>query len=170
MRQVLSKICQYDQKHTFFLQILHFFSPLNDVRAYIAWSWKTTLIMWFFFTRMISNFKYKCPPPRGYMHMHTKLKLQRYVGPSLCHCDSFIEINLNLIQVSLQSCYLVIHCAILTLVYRRGVVTTPLRIIFWPAKTLNFTIKWVQLIVGSSFPVIWAQKNLLPYPAGVGVG
>ena len=57
----------------------------------------------------------------------------------------------------------------LTLVYRRGVVTTPLRIIFRPAKTLNFTIKWVQLIVGSSFPVILAQNNLLPYP-GVRVG
>ena len=46
---------------------------------------------------------------------------------------------------------------------------TPLKIIFRPAKTLNFTIKWVQLIVGSSFPVILAQKKLLPY-AGVGVG
>ena len=44
----------------------------------------------------------------------------------------------------------------------------PLRIIFRPAKTLKFTIKWVQLIVGSSFPVILAQTNLLPYP-GVGV-
>ena len=57
----------------------------------------------------------------------------------------------------------------LTLVYRRGVVTTPLRIIFQPPKTLNFTIKWVQLIVGSSFPVILAQIFFLPYP-GVGVG
>ena len=45
----------------------------------------------------------------------------------------------------------------------------PLRIISRPAKTLNFTIKWVQLIVGSSFPVILAQTILLPYP-GVGVG
>ena len=59
--------------------------------------------------------------------------------------------------------------ALSTLVYQRGVVTTPLRIIFQPAKTLNFTIKWAQLIVGSSFPVILAQKILLPYP-GVGVG
>ena len=49
----------------------------------------------------------------------------------------------------------------------KGVVTTPLRIIFQPAKTLNFTIKWVQLIVGSSLLVILAQKILLPYP-GVG--
>ena len=58
---------------------------------------------------------------------------------------------------------------ILTLVYRRGVVATPLRIIFRSAKTLKFTIKWVQLIVGSSFPVMLAQFFLLPYP-GVGVG
>ena len=48
-----------------FFPILHGFAPLNDVRAYIAWSWKTTLITWFFFTRMISNFKYKCPPGGG---------------------------------------------------------------------------------------------------------
>ena len=47
---VLSKICLYDQKHTFFLffPILHFFAPLNDVRAYSTWSWKTTLITWIF--------------------------------------------------------------------------------------------------------------------------
>ena len=50
-----------------------------------------------------------------------------------------------------------------------GWLPLPLRIIFRPAKTLNFTIKWVQLIMGSSFPVILAQKKLLPYP-GVGVG
>ena len=31
-----------------FFPILHVFAPLNDVRAYIAWSWKTTLITWFF--------------------------------------------------------------------------------------------------------------------------
>ena len=59
---VLSKICHNDQKHTLF-------SPLNDVRAYIAWSWKMNPIIrpkrffffFFFFTRMIPNFKYKCP-------------------------------------------------------------------------------------------------------------
>ena len=56
-----------------------------------------------------------------------------------------------------------------TLVYRRGGGAPPIRIIFRPAKTLNFTIKWVQLIVGSSFPVILAQTFLLSYP-GVGVG
>ena len=31
-----------------FFPILHVFAPLNDVRAYIALSWKTTLITWFF--------------------------------------------------------------------------------------------------------------------------
>ena len=42
-----------------------------------------------------------------------------------------------------------------------------LRIIFRPAEMLDFTIKWVQLIVGSPFPVIFVQKILLSYP-GVG--
>ena len=28
--------------------ILHVFAPLNDVHVYFAWSWKTTLITWFF--------------------------------------------------------------------------------------------------------------------------
>ena len=53
----------WPKTHPFF-PILHIFAPLNDVRMYIVWSLKTTLITWiFFFTRMISNFKYKCPPP-----------------------------------------------------------------------------------------------------------
>ena len=45
---VLSKICLYDQKTHLFFPILHVFAPLNDVRAYSAWSWKTTLITWIF--------------------------------------------------------------------------------------------------------------------------
>ena len=66
--------------------------------------------------------------------------------------------------------FLLLFCGcMLTLVYQRGWLPPPLRIIFQPAKTLNFTIKWVQLIVGSSFPVILAQNFFLPYP-GVGVG
>ena len=32
-----------------FFPILHVFAPLNDVRAYIALSWKTTLITWIFY-------------------------------------------------------------------------------------------------------------------------
>ena len=35
-------------KNTPFFPILHVFAPLNDVRAYTAWSWKTTLITWIF--------------------------------------------------------------------------------------------------------------------------
>ena len=34
----------YVTKNTPLFPILHVFAPLNDVRAYIAWSWKTTLI------------------------------------------------------------------------------------------------------------------------------
>ena len=49
----------WPKTHLFF-PILHVFALLSDVRAYIAWSWKTTLIN--FFSRMISNLKYKCPP------------------------------------------------------------------------------------------------------------
>ena len=37
----------WPKKHLFF-PILHSFAPLNDVRAYSAWSWKTTLITWIF--------------------------------------------------------------------------------------------------------------------------
>ena len=32
-----------------FLQFCTFLHPLNDVGAYIAWSWKSTLIMWIFY-------------------------------------------------------------------------------------------------------------------------
>ena len=38
----------YMTKNTPFFPILHVFAPLNDVRAYSAWSWKTTLITWIF--------------------------------------------------------------------------------------------------------------------------
>ena len=36
-------------KNTPFFPILHVFAPLNDVRAYITLSWKTTLITWIFY-------------------------------------------------------------------------------------------------------------------------
>ena len=41
-------LSQWRKQHPFF-QFCTFFAPLKDVRAYIAWSWKTTLITWFFF-------------------------------------------------------------------------------------------------------------------------
>ena len=40
----------WPKTYPFFL-ILHVFAPLNDIRAYIAWSWKTTLVTWIFFLR-----------------------------------------------------------------------------------------------------------------------
>ena len=45
-----------------------------------------------------------------------------------------------------------------------GWLPLPLKIIFRHAKTLNFTIKWVQLTVGSSFPVI--RFTTLPWGRG----
>ena len=59
---VLSKICQYDQKHTIFPPILHVFAPLNDVHCLVLKNNSNYII---FFIRMISNFKYKCPPAPG---------------------------------------------------------------------------------------------------------
>ena len=38
----------YMTKNTPFFPILDVFAPLNDVRAYSAWSSKTTLITWIF--------------------------------------------------------------------------------------------------------------------------
>ena len=35
-------------KNTPFFPILHVFAPRNDVRTYIVWSWKATLITWIF--------------------------------------------------------------------------------------------------------------------------
>ena len=35
-------------KTHFFSPILHVFAPLNGVRTFSAWSWKTTLITWIF--------------------------------------------------------------------------------------------------------------------------
>ena len=66
-----------------FPPILHVFAPLNDVRAYIAWSWKTTIIVvvvvvvvclfvcfCFFLTGLISNFKNKtCLPHTSSWHV-----------------------------------------------------------------------------------------------------
>ena len=49
-------------KTHFFFPILHVFAPLNDVRAYIAWSWKTTLITWIF-GRAWYPLDIRVPPP-----------------------------------------------------------------------------------------------------------
>ena len=47
-----------------FFLILHVFAPLNDVRAYIAWSWKTTLITWIFLRGWYPTSDTNGPPPR----------------------------------------------------------------------------------------------------------
>ena len=67
--------------HLFFFPILPVFAPLNDVRAY-----RDCLVLKNnpnyvnFFTRMISNLKYKCPPPPGLSlsrryHKHKRKKI-----------------------------------------------------------------------------------------------
>ena len=61
---VLSKICQCDQKQTFFFPSLHVFAPLSDVRAYITWSWKTTLITWIFLRGWYPASNTSAPPAR----------------------------------------------------------------------------------------------------------
>ena len=52
----------YMTKNTPLFPILHVFAPLNDVRAYIAWSWKTTLITWIF-GRAWYPLDIRVPPP-----------------------------------------------------------------------------------------------------------
>ena len=50
-------------KNTLFFPILQVFAPLNNVRAYIAWSWKTTLITWIFFRGWYPTSNTSTPPP-----------------------------------------------------------------------------------------------------------
>ena len=52
-------------KNTPFFPLLHVFAPLNDVRAYSAWSWKTTLITWIFGLAWYPLDIRVAPPPRG---------------------------------------------------------------------------------------------------------
>ena len=52
-------------KNTPFFPILHVFAPLNDVRAYSAWFWKTTLITWIF-GRAWYPLDIRVPPPPGH--------------------------------------------------------------------------------------------------------
>ena len=54
----------WPKTHAPFFPILHVFAPLNDVRAYIAWSWKTTLIMWIFGRAWYPPWHSRPPPPR----------------------------------------------------------------------------------------------------------
>ena len=59
----------YMTKNTPFFPILHIFAPLNNVRAYSAWSWKTTLIMWIFGRAWYPSWHSSAPPPRRRSNM-----------------------------------------------------------------------------------------------------
>ena len=48
-----------------FFPILHVFAPLQDLRAYSAWSWKTTQIMWIFGQAWYPPLTFECPHPPG---------------------------------------------------------------------------------------------------------
>ena len=56
----------YMTKNTPFFPILHVFAPLNDVWAYSAWSWKTTLITWIFGRAWYPPW-HSSGPPVGYV-------------------------------------------------------------------------------------------------------
>ena len=53
----------YRTKNTPFFPILHIFAPLNDIRAYSAWSWKTALITWIFGRAWYPPWHSSAPPP-----------------------------------------------------------------------------------------------------------
>ena len=61
-RHVHSKICQYDQKHTLFSNFAGFCTPKRCTRVHCL-VLKNNPNYVNFFTRMISNFRYKWPPP-----------------------------------------------------------------------------------------------------------
>ena len=73
VRHVLSKICLFDQKHTLFSNFACF-CTLNVVRAYSAWSWKTTLITWIFGRAWYPLDVRVAPPPR----VCPSLKMERF--------------------------------------------------------------------------------------------
>ena len=58
-----------------FFPILHVFAPLNDVRAYSAWSWKTTLITWIFGRAWYPPWHSSGPPGIMIYHVPTKYKI-----------------------------------------------------------------------------------------------
>ena len=92
-----SKICLYDQKHTLFFPILHVFAPLNDVRTYSAWSWKTTLITWIFGRAWYPPWHSSGPPGMcsPYIYVHNS-----------CHSRSRkVNISLTLAYLLFALCF-----------------------------------------------------------------
>ena len=75
-----------------FFQFCTFLHPLNDVRTYIAWSWKTTLITWIFLRGWYPTLNTSAPPP-GWIIMnwfaygqliHSTNKMQQFYNFKLC--------------------------------------------------------------------------------------
>ena len=102
----------YMTKNTLF-PILHVFAPLNDVRAYSAWSWKTTLITWIF-GRAWYPLDIRVPPPPRVVGMRRetpknvfkqkKLITSRNVNVRSCICFLVIFLEkLFCVQISLPS-------------------------------------------------------------------
>ena len=56
-------------KNTPFFPILHVFAPLNELRAYSAWSWKTTLIMWIFGRAWYPPWHLSAPPREIFIYL-----------------------------------------------------------------------------------------------------
>ena len=61
----------WPKTHPFF-PILHVFAPLNAVRAYSAWSWKTTLITWIFGRAWYPPWHSSGPPPGAFWYIWFK--------------------------------------------------------------------------------------------------
>ena len=59
-------------------------------RTYIAYSWKTTIYyVIFFLTIMISNFKYKSPPPPGVYGVSFFDLFGPIAGVTTKYCDAY---------------------------------------------------------------------------------
>ena len=76
--------CVYMTKNTPFFPILHVFAPLNDVRAYSAWSWKTTLITWIFGRAWYPPWHSSGPPGR---YVDCGSIDPQWTNQRLCRCD-----------------------------------------------------------------------------------
>ena len=91
------KIYDHDQKHTLFSNIPHFCTPKWCTNTFIVCFWKTTPSYVNFFTRIISNFKYKwTPPPLGCEQLISKtlpLKPIVWLCFSWCYYRSFIPVH-----------------------------------------------------------------------------
>ena len=94
VRHVLFKICQYDQRHTLFSNFARFCTPKRYTRVHCL-VLKNNPNYVIFFTRMISNFKYKCPPPgpchsfRGTVGLYMYMK--SICNAQVCICNAHLS-------------------------------------------------------------------------------